>query len=275
MSEEDKENNYPEIGEIVIATVESSGKYGALVRLDEYGDKEGMVHLREVSLKWVRNIHDYVKEGQKVVLKVINLNIERGHIDLSLRRVTKSEGKAKLQLIKKRQRSNKLLEFFAECENRDREEIKNEIGGKIIEKFGDLYDGLEKIAYDNERIKELELPENIEDKLLDLINNNITPPSVNIGGYIEMYSNSPKGVDMIKRALKKIYDFREKNKKKFPSCSVKITYIASPKYQVDVSAPDYKSGELFLEGSLKQCTDYFKRYTKKYNGKAQFHRSKK
>ncbi|HIE33962.1 MAG TPA: S1 RNA-binding domain-containing protein, partial [Candidatus Altiarchaeales archaeon] len=100
MSERKKESRYPEPGELVIATVQNIFKQGAFVTLDEYGNKRGMLHLSEISLKWVRNIRNYVKEGQKVVLLVLRVNPERGHIDLSLRRVSDAQRKAKLQEVK-------------------------------------------------------------------------------------------------------------------------------------------------------------------------------
>ena len=99
------ENRYPEAGEYVIGTVDSIFKQGAFITLDEYLGKKGMLPLSEISLKWVRNIRDYVREGQKVVLLVLGVNPERGHIDLSLRRVVDAKRKEKLQQVKQLQRS--------------------------------------------------------------------------------------------------------------------------------------------------------------------------
>ncbi|MEJ2281264.1 MAG: S1 RNA-binding domain-containing protein [Candidatus Bathyarchaeota archaeon] len=81
---------WPEVGDLVIATIERITDYGAYVRLDEY-DKEGLLHVSEVASRWVRNIRDYIRENQKMVLKVLRVQADKGQIDLSRRRVTKRE----------------------------------------------------------------------------------------------------------------------------------------------------------------------------------------
>ncbi|MHC1564487.1 MAG: S1 RNA-binding domain-containing protein, partial [Candidatus Hecatellaceae archaeon] len=86
-----KPEELPEPGELVIATVNKITGYGAYLGLDEYGGIEGFLHISEVSTSWVRNIRDYVRPGQKLVLKVLRVNRERRHIDLSLRRVSGKE----------------------------------------------------------------------------------------------------------------------------------------------------------------------------------------
>jgi len=81
---------WPEVGDLVIATIENVTDYGAYAKLDEY-TKRGLLHVSEISSSWIRNIRDFVRENQKMVLKVLRIDAEKGHIDLSLRRVTKRE----------------------------------------------------------------------------------------------------------------------------------------------------------------------------------------
>jgi translation initiation factor 2 subunit 1 len=59
---------WPEPGDLVIATIETVTTYGAYAKLDEY-NKQGLLHVSEISSSWIRNIRDFVREGQKVVLK--------------------------------------------------------------------------------------------------------------------------------------------------------------------------------------------------------------
>ncbi|HVO36618.1 MAG TPA: S1 RNA-binding domain-containing protein, partial [Candidatus Acidoferrum sp.] len=64
---------WPEPGDLVIATIQSVTDYGAYAKLDEY-DKQGLLHISEISSSWVRNIRDFVRENQKIVLKVLRVD---------------------------------------------------------------------------------------------------------------------------------------------------------------------------------------------------------
>src|SRR5207302_7807512 len=79
--------DWPDEGELVVCTVANVKNFGAFVTLDEYESKEGFIHIAEVSSGWIKYIRDYVREGQKVVCKVLKVDQEKGHIDLSLKAV--------------------------------------------------------------------------------------------------------------------------------------------------------------------------------------------
>ena len=55
----------PEVGEIVVATITKIGDHGAYATLDEYNNIQGFLHASEIAHGWVRNIHKFVKEGEK------------------------------------------------------------------------------------------------------------------------------------------------------------------------------------------------------------------
>jgi S1 RNA binding domain protein len=71
-----------EVGAIVEATVEKVMDYGAFVRLD--GGETGMVHISEIDKNYVRDIREFVKENDRVTVKVIGQK-EDGKIDLSIK----------------------------------------------------------------------------------------------------------------------------------------------------------------------------------------------
>ena len=68
MSTEQQE--LPETGEIVIATITKISDHGAYVTLDEYDKIQGFLHVSEIAPGWVRKVNKYVKEGEKKVLPV-------------------------------------------------------------------------------------------------------------------------------------------------------------------------------------------------------------
>jgi translation initiation factor 2 subunit 1 len=101
--------DWPEVGYIVIATVPKVESYGAYVRLDEYGGKEGLLHISEISSRWVRNIRNHVRQNQKVVLQVMRTDPAKGQVDLSLRRVSRDDKRKKLEDWKKARKAETLL----------------------------------------------------------------------------------------------------------------------------------------------------------------------
>src|SRR3989344_5419920 len=90
-----KREGYPEEGEFALGTVAKIHSHAVFVDMDEYS-KGGMIHISEIAPGRIRNIRDFVRDGKKVVCKVLRINLERGHIDLSLRRVNDSQRRLKV-----------------------------------------------------------------------------------------------------------------------------------------------------------------------------------
>lgn len=257
---------YPTTGELVIATVKNIFNQGAFVTLDEYAHKKGLLHISEMSLKWVRNIRDYVKEGQKVVLQVLDVRPERGHIDLSLRRVSDYQRKLKLKEVKEKQRAEKFLELAKEKLKLSSEEAEN-ISQEILSRYRTLYEGLEDISLHAKAINKLKLPKKLKSDLLALIKKNIKPSLVEIQGYVELESYSSRGVEEIKKALQEIESYPKEEGIE----EIKVEYISAPNYRVRVKAKEYKVAEKTLKGSVNKAIEYIK----KNKGEGEFHRELK
>lgn len=255
---------YPDEGELVIATVQNVFKQGAFVTLDEYGNKKGLLHLSEISLKWVRNIHDYVKEGQKVILLVLKVNPERGHIDLSLRRVKDHQRKEKLKEVKQNQRVEKFFEQLANELKLPKDKIKDEISEKLLKKYDNVYNALEAIAIDEKILDSIEIEKSWKQTFLNLLKRNIKAPFVEIFGYLELRSYEPDGILNIKEALKKVQNYNS-------DCEIEVKYISAPRYRVQIKAKDYKTAEKIL----KSATDEAIEYIEKTHGEGKFYRELK
>lgn len=72
-----------EIGAIYDGKVTGLTGFGAFVSLPD--GKSGMVHISEVSTDYVKDIKDFLKEGQDVKVKVVSISPE-GKISLSIRK---------------------------------------------------------------------------------------------------------------------------------------------------------------------------------------------
>src|SRR5512133_1443964 len=69
-----------EIGSTVEGTVVKLADYGAIVRLA--GGKMGLVHISEVTDAYVRDVREYFRENDRVIVKVLKLN-NKGRYELS------------------------------------------------------------------------------------------------------------------------------------------------------------------------------------------------
>ena len=72
-----------EIGAILEGKVTGLTAFGAFVSLPD--GKSGMVHISEVSTSFVKDIKDFLQEGQTVKVKVVGIS-EEGKISLSIRK---------------------------------------------------------------------------------------------------------------------------------------------------------------------------------------------
>ena len=71
------------VGNIVTGTVTGIEKYGIFVSLDEYYN--GLIHISEISEGFVRDVNDYVKYGDVIKAKVIDVDDDAFHIKLSIK----------------------------------------------------------------------------------------------------------------------------------------------------------------------------------------------
>ena len=80
-----------EVGSIMEGKVTGVSNFGAFVSLPD--GKNGMVHISEISSKYVKEINDFIKVGDQVKVMVISID-DRGKIALSIKRVLEEEAKS-------------------------------------------------------------------------------------------------------------------------------------------------------------------------------------
>ena len=194
-----------------------------------------------------RNIRDFVREGQKVVLKVLRVDHEKGHIDLSLRRVTKRERIDKVLSWKKERKAEALLHGVAEKVGLSNDEVYQKTVPTIATKF-DLYEAFEKSAVEGpEVLAELGVPENLAKAFSEVAEERIHVKMVKVRGVLEVRVTKPNGVKVIKEA------FNKAKSDKVKDANIKFYVIAAPKYSLEVQAENYKRAEdVLAENSSKR-----------------------
>jgi small subunit ribosomal protein S1 len=78
-------------GQLVQATITKLTKFGAFARLVDAPDIEGLVHISELSDQRVNHPREVVKEGEKLTLRVVKVDVKNRRLGLSLKRVNSAE----------------------------------------------------------------------------------------------------------------------------------------------------------------------------------------
>lgn len=234
--------DFPEVGDLVLCSVQNVKNFGAFVTLDEFQDREGFIHVRDVATGWVKYIRDHVREGQKVVCRVLGVDADKGHIDLSLKQVNDHQRREKVQEWKNEKKAEKLLEMAGSKIDKSLDDSYAEVGDKLIEEFGTLYGSFEATAADRGVLKDLGVDKKWIDALSSIADEGIQLPSVTIGGLIEVTSPAPDGIDRIRESLE--------SGLKGDVAEIDIHYLGAPRYRLIVTAEDYKIAEEELKAAV-------------------------
>ena len=254
---------WPNQGELVVCTVTKVVDFGAFVALDEYDNKEGLIHISEVASGWVKYIRDHVREGQKIVCKVLDVNPKRGHIDLSFKDVNEHQRRETIQLWKNDQKASKWMQFVADDVKIQPAELET-MEDNLREEFGNLYAVFEEAATGNVKaLKGANLPQNVIESILKVAGDNVKIPSVDISGYVDLVCPVANGLDVLKKGLKSASSVDGGE-----GTLVEITYVGAPRYRIRVVAPDYKKAE----NILKKAADEAIEHVSKHGGEGEFHR---
>jgi translation initiation factor 2 subunit 1 len=226
-----KKQGIPQEEDVVLCTITKVQNHGVFARMDEYENQSGLIHISEISPGRIRNIREFVSEGKVVVCKVLRINTERGHIDLSLRRVNESIRRKKLEDIKRLAKAERIILDTAKALSIDSKELYNTLFNAISEDYESLYDALLDIVEDNLDLKEYGISEEITSKVKEIVVEKIKPEYVSIRGQVKMISFL--GLDDLKEWLMKMETIPR----------TKVWYAGGGKYTFEITDEDYKGAE--------------------------------
>jgi translation initiation factor 2 subunit 1 len=233
-----QDREWPQEAELVVCTVVNVKDFVAFVSLDEYGGRPGLIPISEIATGWIKYIRDHIREGQKIVCKVLNVDRTRGHIDLSLKDVNEHQRREKIREWKNESKAKKWLGFVAEQSG----ESATEIEDIIYNKYGAFYPIFEDIVIEPETtLKKLGLSKKATEILLKVAQESVKVPRVEVTGHLIITSNQADGITVIKNALKKA------SESKSAGADIEILYLGAPTYRIKVTAPDYKKAEKAIE----------------------------
>jgi len=248
----------PDVNELVVATVKQVFDYGAYVTLDEYNGLTAFLPWSEITTKWVKDISEVLREGMKVVGKVIRVNKAKMQIDISTKRVYEDERKKKLIDYKRKQKVHKILELVAQKLGKSIDVAYEEVAWKLEDFYGDVYFAFERAAQEGAQVlAEAGVPEQWIEPILDEIKKRFEVKKVSVSGYLVLRSMSGDGVSRIRRVLESLVDSVAKSG--MDSVEVRVYAVGAPRYRVEVTADDYKTAEKVLSQAVQSAESIAKK----------------
>ncbi len=226
-----RKSDFPEKDELVICTVKQISTHAAFCTLDEYDNKEGMLHISEMSSTWVKNVRKFVAEGKQIVCKVLDVNTAKGHIDLSLKRVSNVERDRKFSQWGLEKKTDKLLQIVEE-RLKKKSGSYHEIGDAILNKYGALYLFYEDMLKNGTSVLDsITLPKEWTEAISSIIEDHLKSQQVYVTLRMQVSSFAGDGAHRISSLFKIVPE------------NIEVKYVGASKYSLIISAVNYKSAE--------------------------------
>ena len=228
----------PEEGELVVVTVKNVKQNGVYVDFDEYPGLEGFIFIGEIASGWVKNIRSIVRDGQRLICKVMRTKKDGSSLELSLKSVSEERRRDRLQEWKNEQRSLQLLKVCGEKVGWSEAE-RDSLGEDLVSSFGTLYTAFEEAAMNETAIIDAGFEGDWITEFIEIAIENIIPPFVEIKGSLNLSINVDNGVDVIRDALISAEQYSSEK----DEVSVMCFYDGAPEYRLVLKAPDFKTAE--------------------------------
>lgn len=229
---------WPNPGETVVVRIDKVLDYGVFCSLLEYENATGFVHISQVESSWIKNIRNYVSEGQMRAALVQKVDTEKLQIDLSLTKVSERMQRLRLEEYKQLSRNKKLIEVMAKSLDKTAEDGWKAVAEPLIHNYGTLPPAFEAIAMEGAAACEGVAKEWIP-ALVEVVQKNIRPPEKEVKGTLTVSTVAPNGVELVKSALLG-------STKGVQNANVSFSYLGAGKYMVKVVSFDFKLAEKAL-----------------------------
>ncbi len=219
----------PDEGEVVLIKINKIMPFGAYCTLTEY-NIDAYLPINEVAAGWIKNIHEFIKEGQSDVAKVIFVDKEKRAVDISLKKVTTKEKKDKLNEYGQERRAMLLFKQALNALGKVNEE--KAIVERLSSKFSTYSDVLD-AAYAGEPSLKSILGAELFNSLHEIAVKNMKPKVYGVSYKAEIMAKNKVGnINKIKEALLEI----EKQ-------GVKVIYEGAPHYIFKAEDETYPKAE--------------------------------
>ena len=235
----------PEVEELVVVKIKKIMPYGAFCELEEYNNREAFIHVSEVASRWIKNIHNFLKEGQRAVGRVHRIIPEKNMIDISLKRLTDADKKRKMEMYRRDRRAEKLFEIIRDKVKKPKMKL-DDVVAEMERAFEDSASGLEEVAARGEEaLKNTKITEEWKSVIIDVAQSSIKKQKKRLTGILIIRCNKPNAIEIIKNAL--------------ISSKADISYLSAPQYMIAVEGEDFKKCDKKLKIIVDEITNEIKK----------------
>lgn len=235
------EQRIPPVGSLVIARIDKVSQFNAHCSLIEYNNIDAFLPIREVSSGWIKNIHEYIHNGQIVICRVIFIDHEKNTIDVSIKKVNSREAKEKLGAYNLEKRLMALFQQALKEARITSRAQKDSYADYIKTTFGTFTEFVKKLTETPESMDDIKLPPKLKEALLRLMEASKKERTYKVAYLLTLFTyNTKNGMSMLKNILSDI-----------KANGINIEYIGAPKYRLVTTGADYAEAEKKIQNSVK------------------------
>ncbi len=237
----------PRRNELVVATVRRVEEHGVICTLDEYGGLEAYIPRGHVASGRIRDLRDFIREGEKVVGRVMRVNRRKGQVDLSLRYVSEMDASQKMTEWKCKNRALSLIRVALKDE-----ELVSDVWERLDSYFRDPLGALEDSAVSGpEVLTKAGISGDIAEKLYEVARTQLKRPVYVRQMTVKLISYRSDGVEFVKEALSSVCG-------RHGEAEVSVCSIGSPRYLVQISSKNPRAVKRAAEIVLDKLRSFVK-----------------
>lgn len=257
------QNEFPTEGDesLVVARIDKfDDKSGAYVSLLEYDGREGMINLGEISKKRIRSMLKILRIGSIEILSVMNVDEEKGYINLSKKRVDPDSIPAKQEQFAKAKAVHGIMQHVSASHGLDVEDLCEKVSWPLHAQHGCAFGAFKQhLEGDIDIWQDVDFTKPGKD-LTDLadalkadielhMKRRLVVSTVRLQAKCEVACHEYEGIDAIKEAL------QEGRKASKPGLDVDIKLIAHPVFALTCMCQEKEEGVKVLAAAMDLVKD--------------------
>lgn len=237
----------PEKGELVMIKITKIMPHGAYCSLTEY-NLDAYLPISEVASGWIKNIHEFIKEGQKDVAKVISVDPNKKTIDISLKKANQKERSDKNSDYNLEKRAE--MFFEQSLKKTHNEGKKAEIITELSKKATTFNDLIVQMAENTNLLDNIKY-KGFKESFYEVVLKNTKPKKYEVSYIVDLKTTDTKsGITTIKKAFESV-----------ESLGVKVLYLGAPRFRLTSEDESYPKAENKIKESQKILETYSKQFS--------------